>query len=122
MSKAQTAVGYKNSGFNCCQAVLLTYADELGMSRDELINLGAGFGLGMGTTKATCGALVGAVMVDGLLSKRRNSAAARMIISEFEVLCGAVTCADLKGVKTGTVLCSCDKCVENAVMILERKG
>ena len=28
---------------------------------------------------------------------------------------GAVVCRELKGLDTGTVLCSCDDCVRNAV-------
>ena len=119
MNRAETALSFKHSGFNCCQSVLLSYEKELGMSRDELIKLGAGFGTGMGTTKATCGALIGAVMVDGILSSRRSPSAARGILTDFENKCGAVTCGDLKGVKTGVELCSCDHCIVNAISAIE---
>ena len=47
---------------NCCQAVLVAYADRLGKSEDDLLRLGSGFGSGMGTMEGTCGALVGAIL------------------------------------------------------------
>ena len=105
---------------NCCQAVLVAFADRLGRSEDELIRLGSGFGSGMGTMEGTCGALVGAIMVSSLLSPdgeaRGNS---RAIMSRFKDLCGATVCRDLKGIGTGKVLCSCEDCVRNAVRAAE---
>ncbi len=103
---------------NCCQAVLVAFADMLGKSEDDLLHLGSGFGSGMGTMEGTCGALVGAIMVSSLLSAesaaRNNS---RTIMSRFKELCGGATiCRDLKGIDTGKVLCSCEDCVRNAVL------
>ena len=102
---------------NCCQAVLVAFADRLGKSEDELLRLGSGFGSGMATMEGTCGALVGAIMVSSLLSQdgeaRNNS---RTIMSRFKELCGATICRELKGIGTGKVLCSCEDCVRNAVL------
>ena len=102
---------------NCCQAVLVAFADKLGKNEDELLRLGSGFGSGMATMEGTCGALVGAIMVSSLLSPdgevRSNS---RAIMSQFKELCGATICRDLKGIGTGKVLCSCEDCVRNAVL------
>ena len=102
---------------NCCQAVLVAFADWLGKNEDDLLRLGSGFGSGMATMEGTCGALVGAIMVSSLLSAegeaRSNS---RAIMSRFKELCGGATiCRDLKGIETGKVLCSCEDCVRNAV-------
>ena len=102
---------------NCCQAVLVAFADKLGKDEDDLLRLGSGFGSGMATMEGTCGALVGAIMVSSLLSAegevRNNS---RAILSRFKELCGGATiCRDLKGIGTGKVLCSCENCVRNAV-------
>ena len=102
---------------NCCQAVLVAFADKLGKGEDDLLRLGSGFGSGMATMEGTCGALVGAIMVSSLLSAegeaRSNS---RTIMSRFKELCGGATiCRDLKGIETGKVLCSCEDCVRNAV-------
>ena len=103
---------------NCCQAVLVAFADKLGKKEDDLLRLGSGFGSGMATMEGTCGALVGAIMVSSLLSAegeaRSNS---RAIMSRFKELCGGATiCRDLKGIETGKVLCSCEDCVRNAVL------
>ena len=103
---------------NCCQAVLVAFADKLGKSEDDLLRLGSGFGAGMGTMEGTCGALVGAIMVSSLLSAKdeamKNS---RAIMSRFKELCGGATlCRDLKGIETGKMLCSCEDCVRNAVL------
>ncbi|MBQ8124699.1 MAG: C_GCAxxG_C_C family protein [Kiritimatiellae bacterium] len=102
---------------NCCQAVLVAFADQLGRSEDELLRLGSGFGSGMGTMEGTCGALVGAIMVSSLLSEKGAAmAASRAIMPRFRELCGGATiCRDLKGIDTGKVLCSCENCVRNAV-------
>ena len=102
---------------NCCQAVLVAFADKLGKNEDELLRLGSGFGSGMATMEGTCGALVGAIMVSSLLSPKgeaRNNS--RTIMSRFKELCGATICRDLKSIGTGKVLCSCEDCVRNAVL------
>ena len=102
---------------NCCQAVLVAFADKLGKGEDDLLRLGSGFGSGMATMEGTCGALVGAIMVSSLLSaegEARNNS--RAIMSRFKELCGGATiCRDLKGIETGKMLCSCEDCVRNAV-------
>ncbi|MBQ8926784.1 MAG: C_GCAxxG_C_C family protein [Oscillospiraceae bacterium] len=116
MDRAETAVQRKRS-CNCCQAVLLAYADKLGMEEAQLLKLGAAFGAGMGGMQGTCGALVGAEMVLGLLGG--SMAKARALHQDFTQRCGASLCKDLKGIGTGKVLCPCDECVRNAVLALE---
>ena len=103
---------------NCCQAVLVAFADRLGKREDELLRLGSGFGSGMGTMEGTCGALVGAIMVSSLLSEKGAAmSASRAILPRFKELCGGATiCRELKGIGTGKVLCSCEDCVRNAVL------
>ena len=101
---------------NCCQAVLVAFADEAGRSEEDLLRLGSGFGSGMGTMEGTCGVLVGAIMVSSLHSEKGAAmAASRAIMPRFKELCGATICRDLKGIDTGKVLCSCENCVRNAV-------
>ena len=101
---------------NCCQAVLVAFADEAGRSEEDLLRLGSGFGSGMGTMEGTCGELVGAIMVSSLHSEKGAAmAASRAIMPRFKELCGATICRDLKGIDTGKVLCSCENCVRNAV-------
>ena len=107
----------RKSEMNCCQAVLVAFADRLGKSEAELLRLGSGFGAGMGTMEGTCGALVGAVMVAGLRTGGSGTMAlSRRILPRFRELCGATICRELKGVDTGKPLCSCEDCVRNAVL------
>ena len=114
-TRIEYAAGRKKD-MNCCQAVLMAFADKLGKDEDELMRLGSGFGSGMGTMEGTCGALVGAIMVSSLLSPNGEAMPnSRAIMPRFKELSGATICRDLKGIGTGKVLCSCEDCVRNAV-------
>ncbi len=95
MDRSDRAVERKHTlGINCCQAVLLEFVPEIlkhwglrpeaaaaensamntvtsvNPAMEALMALGSGFGGGMGCGDATCGALVGAGMVAGLLNSR----------------------------------------------------
>ena len=116
MDRIEQAAELKRTN-NCCQAVLLAYADVLGKSEAELFTLGKCFGAGMGGMQGTCGALIGAEMVLSLLGG--NMAQAKTLHQNFTKLCGASVCKDIKGAETGKILCSCEDCVRNAVKALE---
>ncbi|MBQ7219551.1 MAG: C_GCAxxG_C_C family protein [Synergistaceae bacterium] len=126
-SRQDKAVELKNrtgdSHYNCAQAVACVFAEEAGLSDETLRKLGAGFGLGMGTMEATCGALCGAQMILGMMKYQgkpiRKDAAE--LYKAFTEKCGGSICRELKGAGTGKVLCSCDDCVRNAVEILEER-
>ena len=114
--RAARAVELK-AGCNCAQAVVLSYADKLPLEEETLKKLAAGYGGGMGCMEGTCGALVGAVMVAGMLTDGQGTGRyAREILLGFRERCGATICKDLKGVETGKVLCPCTECVRNAVL------
>ena len=123
MDKKEYAIELKHNGHNCCQAVLCAFADETGLPHDTLKRIGAGFGLGMGCTEATCGALCAVAILLGLkkYEGRSVSAQAKEVHAKFKEMCKATLCKDLKGKDTGTVLCQCDDCVRNAVEITESK-
>lgn len=118
--RADSAANLKASGqCNCCQAVTKTFVDIVGVSEQDLLKMSAGFAAGMGCMEATCGALVGANMILGLLTNGEGTVRkSRELLSKFREKCGAVTCKDLKGVGTGKVLCECNDCVRNAVLSL----
>ena len=122
IARAEKAVEHKHSGCNCAQAVLLAFQDELGRSAEELMALGSGFGSGMGGMEGTCGAFCGAVMALGMLnqSERPSKMIAKDMMREFKAMSGGATiCGDLKGIKSGKMLCSCDDCVRHGVLALE---
>ena len=71
----------------------------------------------MGCMRATCGALIGAVMAAGSVTDGKGTPrTARSILASFQEKSGATICKDLKGVETGKVLCPCAQCVRNAVL------
>jgi len=123
MDRKELAVQLKHNGFNCCQAVLCAFKDELPYSEEELKKMGAAFGVGMGCMEATCGSLCAAQMILGMKEYEgkpvlRDAAA---IAKDFNDRCGATICKELKGAQTGVVLCKCDDCVRNAVAVLESR-
>lgn len=121
--RAQRTVAIKRMVGNCCVAVLLTYADRLGMSEAQLRKLGAPFGVGMGGFEATCGAVCGAQMVLGMTAPdgRPVIRDAKGLVEKFRAKAGAIRCRDLKGIDTGVMLCSCENCVKYAVESLEEQ-
>ena len=120
MTRAEIAAMNKRS-YNCCQSVLLAYEDKLPLDRETLMALGATFGSGMGGVKGDCGALIGAQMILGLLGYRGSNMNkySRELFGKFEQRVGATVCADIKGILTGRVLCSCENCCKNAAEALE---
>ena len=121
MDKKELGVYYKHNGFNCCQAVILCYKDILNLDEDTLKKLGSGFGVGMGCMEATCGALVGANIVLGLLNDGSllTMKKSKVLLERFKELSKDTICKNLKGIDTGVVLTSCDDCVRNAIQSLD---
>ena len=74
--------------FNCCQAVLVTFAQEMGITEEQAFALGANFGSGM-----RCGSVTGALMVLGTTSYPPEQADAfrRRFLDEH----GDINCAAL---------------------------
>ncbi len=121
MDRKEQAVELKKSGYNCTQSVLCAFEEELGYSREELMKIGAAFGVGMGTFHTTCGCVIGAGLILGMKTYEgkpilRN---AKQLVNAFEEKCGASLCNELKGIESGEVLCSCEDCVRCAVELAE---
>lgn len=115
--RSEKAVELKRNGYNCAQAVAAALCDQTDFTKEDLIQAAAGFGGGMGTMEATCGALIGAGIVAGLSTHGNGTMKlTRQLITDFKSMCGAVTCRDLKSRIDGKVLCPCDDCVRNAVL------
>lgn len=65
MEKADIAKDTFQNGFNCAQAVLSTFSEELGLDKETALKLSTCFGGGMRSGEV-CGAVTGALMVLGL--------------------------------------------------------
>ncbi|MDO4219363.1 MAG: C-GCAxxG-C-C family protein [Synergistaceae bacterium] len=114
---ADKAVYYKHNGYNCAQAVVKALSEAMGKECSTLLLATAGFATGMGTMDATCGALIGANLVVGLATERKNTLdKSRTLYHKFLDSCGATICKDLKGKNSGVVMCSCEDCTRNAVI------
>ena len=120
--RAEQAAEYKKK-FNCAQAVIMAFKEEIGLSEEKLLAMGSGFGSGMGGMEATCGALCGAAMTMGFLNKsgQPTKLLTSEMLAEFKEKAGATICKDLKGIGTGKVLCPCPDCVRIAAMTVEKR-
>lgn len=121
-SRINEAVERKRSGkYNCAQAVACTYCDVAGVDADTMRNLVNAFGAGMGSSDGTCGALVGAGVVLGMVRRDRAAAMRDMktMVTSFKAQNGSVTCRDLKGIDSGAPLRHCNDCVADAATFLE---
>lgn len=129
MTKKELAIAYHDKKYNCAQAVVLAFADEVGIDKETLFKICEGCGLGMGGMEGTCGAVTGAVILaglknsDGSLDDPKTKAStyqlSKEILRQFQSKNGSTVCKDLKGVETGKVLRSCPDCIMDAVEIAQ---
>lgn len=129
MTKKEEAIALHDQKYNCAQAVACAFAKEVNVDMEILFKACEGFGLGMGGTCGTCGAVSGAVMLagfknsDGALDAPKTKAdtykLSKEITKRFEDKNKSLTCKDLKGIETGTILRSCPGCIEDAVEIVQ---
>ncbi|MCF0120351.1 MAG: C_GCAxxG_C_C family protein [Oscillospiraceae bacterium] len=97
------AISSFEKGVTCCQTVLTHWADRLGYDEQELMNLGAAFGGGMGRGE-TCGAVTGALMAIGLMFGGENPEDMELVgekteefFSRFTEKFGTTMCRELLG-------------------------
>lgn len=118
-------------GYNCAQAVLCSFSEELGVEESLLFRMAEGFGAGMGDMQGTCGALSGAYMAAGLLgssggveegiTKGQTYRTVREMTEAFREKNTSHICKELKGLESGQVLRSCPGCIEDAVRLVLTK-
>jgi len=99
-------------GYNCAQAVLVAFSDELGMDKETLAKLASSFGGGFGRLREVCGAFSAACMVAGLkrgytdpLAKEEKAEHYKLIqelAAEFKEQNGSIICRDLIGEEAGS--------------------
>ncbi len=100
MDKGQIAIEYFKSGLNCCQAVVLAFKDEIGLSSEVLKKASIGFGGGLGRQRLTCGAVSGMCMVISFLMSDGNDKLAiypiiQQACNKVKDIAGSITCAEL---------------------------
>ena len=105
--RVERAKGLFNSGYNCCQSVVLAYTDIIGLEPTLAATISAPFGGGMGRLREVCGAVSGMTMVAGFLSpcptadnpvaKKENYALVQRFAEAFREQNGAIVCRTLLG-------------------------
>jgi C_GCAxxG_C_C family probable redox protein len=111
-SRVEQAIACFEEGFSCSQAILSTFAPQLGLDRDLALKVSGAFGAGMGRMGETCGAVTGAFMVIGLLhgrtkaedqeAKEKAYAVVAEVADRFRQRNGSLACRELLGCDLGT--------------------
>lgn len=108
--RQQKAEQLFRSGYNCSQAVIGVFCDELDLDFDMTMRLSEGFGGGMSRLRLTCGAVSGMAMAAGaMLSRGAGEGNTRSVVyakvqelaEEFRIRNGSIICAELLGLKNG---------------------
>lgn len=97
--------GLFDSGWNCCEAVVKSVCEEMGIDPEIPVKIASPLGSGMSKNGATCGALNGAFICFGLFNGRTSSDGDRepsygpadMTFNKFVEKYGSFKCKDLTG-------------------------
>ena len=106
MTKREQAIAYFKEGYNCAQAVFMTFCAQTGIDPKQAARMAAPFGGGFGRQREVCGAVSGMCMVLGVLygcddpadgaAKLAHYAAVQEICGIFRERCGgSIICREL---------------------------
>jgi C_GCAxxG_C_C family probable redox protein len=94
-------------GYNCAQAVVSAFSDELEIDKETVLKLTSSFGGGMGRLREVCGAVSGMFMVAGLLkgyvdpqnnqAKTEHYKRIQELARQFKEINGSIVCRELLG-------------------------
>ena len=111
MTHEEKALSYFSDRFHCSQSVLAAFADELGLTEEQALKLGACFGGGMRKGEV-CGACTGALMVLGmkygqhdkndLASREKTNEMTDRFLERFKTANGSYICNDILGCDIST--------------------
>lgn len=111
MSKKELAMGCFNEGVLCSQAVLMAFADECGITKEQALKMSSCFGTGM-CKGEVCGACTGALIALSLMygqttkgdmhERQRANMLTRMMLDRFKEANGSYICNDLLGYDVST--------------------
>lgn len=107
-ARAEQAVTYFKSGYNCAQAVYMAYADFFGMEPKTAAVIAAPLGAGIGRMREVCGTVSGAALVAGLAipcdnptdmtAKTHCYALVQQVADRFREANGSIICRELLGI------------------------
>ena len=96
------------SGCNCSQSAVLPFAEEIGMTREQVLKLVGGLGGGVGRMREVCGAFTGITLVLGALYGFTDPKDKSAFYAEVQALAaqyrarnggGSIVCRELLGLK-----------------------
>ncbi len=106
-SHKELAKSYFLEGYNCAQAVVLAFHEELGLDKKAAACMASCFGGGMGRLREVCGTVSGMLMVLGLLKgyydpkdqegKKALYAQVQQLAGTFQKHNGSIICRELLG-------------------------
>jgi C_GCAxxG_C_C family probable redox protein len=98
-------------GYNCSQAVIKTFADDLDMEEETILKLASSFGAGMGRIREVCGAVSAMFMIAGLKygyadpqavqEKTDHYERIQTLAKTFNETHGTIICRELLGLEVG---------------------
>ena len=105
INHAEKAKSLFENGYNCCQAVLCAYADELGIDQNTALKIASSFGGGMGRLREVCGAVSAMFAIAGLkkgytspnddVIKAKHYELIQSLAEEFKSKFGTIICREL---------------------------
>ena len=110
--RGQRAFELFKEGYNCSQAVVLAFADLIGMDEKLLTRVTSSFGGGMGRLREVCGAVSGMFFVAGALygyeepgtagqqEKAAHYERIQELAGEYRAVNGSIVCRELLGLAT----------------------
>ncbi len=140
MKKSEVAVKLFTDGYNCAQALLGAFAEDIGLTESQALKMAAPFGGGVGRQREVCGAVSGMLMAFGMLYgydtpetgdiKMQHYEQTRALCDKFAEINGSIICRDiLKTAEVGGTPEArteqyyherpCVRCVRTAAEILE---
>lgn len=109
--RAQKAMALFKEGYNCSQAIMLTFADLCEIDEKTALKLSSSFGGGMGRLREVCGAVSGMFMVAGMLygyddpkafdAKSEHYARIQALAADFTATNGSIVCRTMLGLGEG---------------------
>lgn len=109
MTHEEKAKALFAEGYNCSQAVVLAFQEEIGLPTDLLARMASSLGGGMGRLREVCGAVSGMFVVCGFLrgyadptataEKAEHYARIQQLAAAFkqELGCNTIICRELLG-------------------------
>ena len=110
MKKREIGENYFKQGYNCSQAVVLTFIDEIGLDKEQALKIASSFGGGIGRQREVCGAVSGMVICLGALKgysspdnhteKAEYYALVQNLCNKFKQINGSIVCRELLGLSS----------------------